>query len=125
VGVSFDNDTKILSLHVWSIGPDGHEYEVKDKEMTEHGYGEGHLFEDDKVRVATPLSRDPGGVVAYEYEQRCHPYLTEKTWFFQGHLPHLNQTFTLELPLISPTAPSGRTPNRLLPSTSDTSAGAG
>jgi hypothetical protein len=98
VGVSFDKDTKILSLHVWSIGPDGHEYEVKDKEMTEHGYGDGHLFEDDKVRVATPPGRDPGGVVAYEYEQRCHPYLTEKTWFFQGHLPHLNQSFTLELP---------------------------
>src|SRR5712691_3657567 len=52
VGVSFDKDTKILSMHVWSIGPDGHEYEVKDKEMTEHGYGEGNLFEDDKVRIA-------------------------------------------------------------------------
>ena len=98
VGVAFDKDTKILSMHVWSIGPDGHEYAVKDNEMTDHGYGEGHLFEDDKVRVANAPGRDPGGIVAYEYEQRCHPYLTEKTWFFQGHLPHVNQSFTLELP---------------------------
>ncbi len=98
VGVAFDKDTKILSMHVWSIGPDGHEYAVKDNEMTEHGYGEGHLFEDDKVRIASAPGRDPGGIVAYEYEQRCHPYLTEKTWFFQGYLPHVNQSFTLELP---------------------------
>jgi len=98
VGVNFDKDTKILSMHVWSIGPDGHEYEVKDKEMTEQGYGEGNFFVDDKVRVAIPPARDPGSVVAYEYEQRCHPYLTEKTWFFQDNLPHVNQSFTLELP---------------------------
>ena len=47
VGVAFDKDTKILSMHVWSIGPDGHEYAVKDNEMTDHGYGEGNLFADD------------------------------------------------------------------------------
>src|ERR1700733_14981726 len=29
VEVPFDKDTKILSMHVWSIGPDGHEYAVK------------------------------------------------------------------------------------------------
>ena len=98
VGVAFDKDSKILSMHVWSIGPDGHEYAVKDNEMTEHGYGEGNLFEDDKVRVASAPGRDPGGIVALEYEQRNHPYLTEKTWFFQSGLPHLNQSFTLELP---------------------------
>jgi hypothetical protein len=98
VAVPFDKDTKILSMHVWSIGPDGHEYAVKDNEMTEHGYGVGNLFEDDKVRVASAPGRDPGGIVAYEYEQRSHPFVTEKTWFFQSNLPRLNQSFTLELP---------------------------
>ena len=98
VEVPFDKDTKILSMHVWSIGPDGHEYAVKESEMTEHGYGAGNLFEDDKVRVASAPGRDPGGIVAYEYEQRSHPFLTEKTWFFQDGLPRLNQAFTLELP---------------------------
>ncbi|HWW98166.1 MAG TPA: DUF3857 and transglutaminase domain-containing protein [Edaphobacter sp.] len=99
VAVPFDKDSKILSMHVWSIGPDGHEYAVKDNEMVEYGYpGQGNFFMDLKVRAANAPGRDPGGVVAYEYEQRSHPYLTEKTWFFQSDHPRLNQSFTLELP---------------------------
>lgn len=99
VAVPFDKDTKILSLHVWSIGPDGHQYAMKDNEFVQYGYpGQGDFFEDDKVKVADAPGRDPGGVVAYEYEQRIRPFLTEKTWFFQGDLPSVSQTFTLELP---------------------------
>jgi hypothetical protein len=99
VAVPFDKDSKILSMHVWSIGPDGHEYAVKDNEMVEYGYpGQGNFFVDLKVRAANAPGRDPGGIVAYEYEQRSHTYLTEKTWFFQNDLPHVNQSFTLELP---------------------------
>ena len=99
VAVPFDKDTKILSMHVWSIGPDGHEYAVKDNELVEYGYpGQGNFFVDLKIRAANAPGRDPGGIVAYEYEQRSHPYLTEKTWFFQSDLPRLNQSFTLELP---------------------------
>ena len=97
--VPFDKDTKILSLHVWSIGPDGHEYAVKDNEIIEYGYpGQGNLFMDEKFKAAKAPGRDPGGIVAYEYEQRIRPYLTEKTWFFQSDIPRLNQSFTLELP---------------------------
>lgn len=99
VVVPFDKDTKILSLHVWSIGPDGHQYAMKDNEIVQYGYpGQGDFFEDDKVEVAKAPGRDPGGVVAYEYEQRIRPLLTEKTWFFQSDLPSLSQRFTLELP---------------------------
>ncbi len=97
--VPFDKDTKLLSLHVWSIGPDGHEYALKDKEIVERGYpGEGILYEDAQYMMAKAPGSDPGGIVAYEYEQRVRPYLTEKTWFFQSDLPQLNQRFTLELP---------------------------
>ena len=65
VAVPFDKDTKILSFHVWSIGPDGHEYAVKDNEMVEYGYpGQGNFFEDDKVKAANAPGRDPGGIVA-------------------------------------------------------------
>jgi len=99
VGVPFDKDTKILSMHVWSIGPDGHEYALKDNEIVEEGYAnEGSLYFDGRVKVARAPARDPGGIVAYEYEQRIRPYLTEKTWFFQSDIPRLNQSFTLELP---------------------------
>ena len=99
VSVPFDKDQKILFLHVWSIGPDGHEYTVNDKEMIEAGYpGQGNLYQDERIRAANPPGRDPGGIVAYEYEQRMLPYVSEKTWFFQGDLPRVDQVFTLELP---------------------------
>jgi len=99
IAVPFDKETKILSFHVWSIGPDGHEYAVKDNEMVDYGYpGQGNFFADDKVRAANAPGRDPGGIVATEYEQRTHPYLTEKTWFFQDGLPKLHQSFLLSLP---------------------------
>ncbi|WP_254061806.1 DUF3857 domain-containing protein [Granulicella sp. L60] len=94
IGVPFDKDTKILSMHS-GASADGHEYAVKDNEMIEAGYpNEGSLFMDLKIREANAPARDPGGIVAYEYEQRTHPYLTEKTWFFQSGLPRLSQSFT-------------------------------
>ena len=99
VYVPFDKDRKILSMHVWSIDPDGHEYTLKDKELVEFGYpGQGNLYEDIRVRAAKPPGRDPGGTIAYEYEQRMLPYIAEKTWFFQDSNPRLHQIFTLELP---------------------------
>ena len=100
VRVWFDNDSKLLSMHVWSIGADGHEYEVKDKEMAEFSPpGEGGiLYSDVKYRAANPPGRDPGGIVAYETEQRLPGYMTEDDWMFQGSIPSLSQSFTLELP---------------------------
>lgn len=72
---------------------------MKDNEIVQYGYpGQGNFFEDDEVSVGTPPGRDPGGVIAYEYEQRIRPFLTEKTWFFQSDLPSVSETFTLELP---------------------------
>ena len=98
--VSFDKDSKILSMHVWSIDAAGHEYAVKDNEMLEvspPGEG-GQLYEDEKARVANPPGRDPGGIVAYEYERRDRPYLAETNWEFQDELPRMSQRFTLVLP---------------------------
>ena len=98
--VSFDKDQKILSMHVWSIDAAGHEYAIKDNEMREMsppGEG-GALYEDEKMRVADPPGRDPGGIVAYEYERRNRPYLAETNWSVQDELPRLTQRFTLVLP---------------------------
>lgn len=97
--VRFDADTRLLGFHVWSLGPDGHPYAMKEKEIAEMGYpGQGSLYADDHFKVARAPGADPGGIVAYEYDQSVRPYLTEKTWFFQGDLPTLRQSFTLQLP---------------------------
>jgi hypothetical protein len=99
VGVEWDKATKIRSLKVWSIGPDGHQYAMQDNELEDIGYpGAGDFFEDMKMRVAKAPGRDPGGVVAYEYFQEVRPYLTEDTWEFQEDIPRLSQSYTLELP---------------------------
>jgi len=99
IHINYDNDTKILSMGVWSIGPDGHEYAMKEKEFTDRALGEyDGVFSDDRFRVANAPGSDPGGVIAYEYEQRGRPMVNEETWVFQDELPHLAQSFTLELP---------------------------
>ncbi len=97
--VWFDKDSKLLSMHVWSIDAAGHEYALKDSDMTEFSPpSEGILYSDVKARVASPPGRDPGGVVALEYEMRERPYLAETNWTFQGELPRVSQSFTLVLP---------------------------
>ena len=98
--VTYCNDEKLLSFHVWSIDPAGHEYTVKDNEMIDLGApaGGGDLYSDERARAAEPPGRDPGGIVAIEYEQRQRPYIAEADWFFQDELPRLNQSFTLALP---------------------------
>ena len=99
VVVPYDKDSKILSLHVWSVGPDGHEYAMKDNEIVDEGYpGGGISFSDDRYKIAKAPGRDPGGIIAYEYEQRDAPYVRETTWVFQDDIPHLTQSFTLEIP---------------------------
>ena len=95
----FDAETKLTDLHVWSIGPDGHEYALKDKEIGEMGFpGQGNLYVDLRARIADAPGRDPGGVVAYEYDQRSPAYVNETTWHFQSEIPALEQSFTLTLP---------------------------
>jgi hypothetical protein len=98
--VSYDKDSKVLSLHAWSIDAAGHEYTVKDDEVSDVGQpGEsGELYSDARARVADPPGRDPGGIIAYEYEKRERPYLAESNWEFQDELPRMQQSFTLVLP---------------------------
>jgi transglutaminase-like putative cysteine protease len=99
--VWYDKDSKVQSMHVWSIDAAGHEYSLKDNEIGDIGVpgAGGDLYSDDRARVADPPGRDPGGVVAYEYEKRERPYLAEANWWFQDELPRLNQSFTLVLPV--------------------------
>ena len=99
VEVPYDADHKIRSLKVWSVGPDGHEYQVKDTEILDFGYpGQGSLYSDMRMKVAKAPGRDPGGVVAYELEQQNAPYSHEADWFFQDNLPRVEESYTLEVP---------------------------
>jgi transglutaminase-like putative cysteine protease len=98
--VPYDKDSKVLSMHVWSIDAAGHEYVVKDDEIVDLGApGEaGELYSDERAKAADPPGRDPGGIIAYEYEKRERTYLAETNWEFQDDLPRMQQSFTLVLP---------------------------
>ncbi|MGH9919735.1 MAG: DUF3857 domain-containing protein, partial [Nitrososphaerales archaeon] len=98
--VWYDKDSKIVSMHAWSIDPAGHEYAVKDNEILDIGSpgDDGDLYDDIRERVASPPGDDPGGIIAYEYEKRERPYLAETTWYVQGAIPLLEQSLTLVLP---------------------------
>lgn len=98
-GVSYNSDEKLNYLHVWSIGPDGHEYELKDKDLVEVGASASfELYSDQRAKVGKPPALDPGAVMAYEYSQRVRPYAAEASWDFQRSIPVRRSTYILQLP---------------------------
>jgi len=97
--VSFSNDVRLDSFHVWSIGPDGHHYAMKDNEYVEFGNQSwGILYEDDRTKVASPPGADPGGIVAWEDTEELPSYMTENFWNFQQTIPVAKTTYELDLP---------------------------
>jgi transglutaminase-like putative cysteine protease len=90
---------KLLSFHAWSIGPDGHQYTVKDNEIREIGAdGDGMLYVDFRAKVVTPPGADPGGVVASEAENQLPVYMKESSWEFQGDIPVVRAVFEIDIP---------------------------
>jgi transglutaminase-like putative cysteine protease len=95
----FSNDAKLRSFHVWSVGPDGHRYAMKDSEYAEVGVGGNSvLYEDDRARVASPPGADPGGIVAWETVEDLPTYFREATWGFQNEVPTVRSDFEIDLP---------------------------
>jgi len=96
---SFSKDQKLLSFHVWSIGPDGHHYAMKDSEYVEAGTSDyGILYADERVKMASPPGADPGGVIAWETVQQLPAYLSEDDWQFQNSVPTVETSFEIDLP---------------------------
>jgi transglutaminase-like putative cysteine protease len=95
----FRSDRKLLSFHVWSIGTDGHQYTVSDKDIIEVGAREwGILYDDVRYKTVSVPGADPGAVVAYEYTQEGPIYSGVNDWEFQGEIPHLHSVFEADLP---------------------------
>ena len=96
---SFSKDAKLLSFHVWSMGSDGHRYAMKDSEYVERGIeGGGILYDDERVKIASPPGADPGGVVAWEVQEQVPAYSREDTWGFQNTEPTAHSVYEIDLP---------------------------
>jgi hypothetical protein len=101
VVASFDNETRITSIHGWCIPAQGKDYEVKDKDAIEtalRGVMNGELATDQRDKILTIPAPDPGNVVGYELEQELRPYVLQDTWNFQEGVPTVEARYTLQAP---------------------------
>jgi hypothetical protein len=97
--VRFTKEEKLLSFHVWSIGPDGHHYAMKDSEYVEVGESNPDMvFLDGLYKAASAPGSDPGGIVAWESVQQFPSYETEDFWSFQGSIPMVQGAYEIDLP---------------------------
>lgn len=96
---AFSKDAKLNSFHVWSIGPDGHHYAMKDADYVERGVApEGILYVDERIKTASAPGADPGGIIAWETEEQIPNYIAEDTWGFQNPVPTVHSGYEIDLP---------------------------
>ena len=96
--VDFRQKEKVTELHAWSIDKAGREYEMKEKDFAERGLVDFELYSDVRLRTAEVPARDPGSVVAFEYEVRRHPWLNHLSASFQESVPVHESSVELILP---------------------------
>ena len=95
----FSDSQKLKSMHLWSIGADGHEYAVRDNEMSDHGVGFGfELYNDDKVRSAPIPAMGVGAVTAMEFERTGRPYENDILWIPDESIPVVTERLQVNLP---------------------------
>jgi hypothetical protein len=95
----FNKDHKLVSFHVWSIGPDGHQYGLKNDQILERGAEDyGILYDDIRYKTADVPGADPGGVVAFEYTKQFPVYWGSDSWEFQQAIPTVRSLFEVDLP---------------------------
>jgi transglutaminase-like putative cysteine protease len=99
IDVSFDKDSKIISMKAWTLpAGGGKEYEVKEKDAVETQMIDGELYTDTRLRRLRIPAADPGSTIAYEVEQRERPDMLQKIWWFQSEDPVHQSRYILQLP---------------------------
>jgi hypothetical protein len=100
LGVAFNPQRKINTLHGWCIPAQGKDYEVKDKDGVETSSSTdgGELISDVKYKVLQIPAPDPGNIVGYEYETEEQPFFLQEMWHFQDLDPVREAHYSLQLP---------------------------
>ncbi|MGA8270428.1 MAG: DUF3857 and transglutaminase domain-containing protein [Candidatus Sulfotelmatobacter sp.] len=100
VGVSFNPQRKVKSLHGWCIPAQGKDYEVKDKDAVEvsSNVEGGELVSDVKYKLLKIPAPDVGNIVGYEYEVEERPLFLQDIWYFQEADPVREGHYSLTLP---------------------------
>ena len=96
---SFANDTKITYFKAWTITPDGHEFEVKEKDAAEVSLTTYEVYSDLRAKILRFPEPNPGSVVGYELVQKQRPYHLDDQWEFQETIPVRRSRFSIQLPI--------------------------
>jgi transglutaminase-like putative cysteine protease len=94
----YDTQTKITSLHAWTLLASGADMEVKESDEAEASAISFEMFNDERVKVLKFPESNVGNVTGYEFTQVKRPYVYEDGWFFQDKIPTKFSRFSLSLP---------------------------
>src|SRR5258708_27378797 len=87
IGIRVDAETRIKSLHAWTITAKGDELQADDKGMIESSAVSGELYSDQKMVLLRIPAAEPGSIIAVEFERRGRPYALQDAWVFQAAIP--------------------------------------
>jgi hypothetical protein len=97
--VSYDVTEKVNYFRVWTIAADEKQYQAQDTDFVDRGDTDiPIMLSTRKWRVARPPAVDVGATIICESEELMEPYLQEKTWGWQGHIPVVFEALELNLP---------------------------
>src|SRR5882762_7500501 len=67
VTLTFDAETRITGIHGWCIPAQGKDFEVKDKDVNEQGWGaeDGFIVSSYRTKVMNIPASEPGNIIGY------------------------------------------------------------
>jgi transglutaminase-like putative cysteine protease len=101
VFADFSPQTRVTSMHGWSIPAQGKDYEVKDRDVIETAITDvdgGELISDVRRKVLRIPASVPGSIIGYEIEREMQPYEMTDEWDVQDAVPVREAQYTVRLP---------------------------
>ncbi|HEU4779515.1 MAG TPA: DUF3857 and transglutaminase domain-containing protein [Steroidobacteraceae bacterium] len=101
VNVEFSPQSRVTSMHGWSIPAQGKDFEVKDRDVIETAITNvdgGELISDVRRKLMRIPASVPGSIIGYEIEQEMQPYDMTDEWHMQGTLPVREARYSVRLP---------------------------
>jgi transglutaminase-like putative cysteine protease len=97
----FTPQSRVTSMHGWSIPAQGKDFEVKDRDIIETAITNvegGELISDVRSKFMQIPAAVPGSIIGYEIEQEMQPYEMTDEWDFQTTVPVREARYTVRLP---------------------------
>jgi len=101
VRTDFTPQSRVTSMHGWSIPAQGKDFEVKDRDVIETAVSNvegGELISDLRRKVMRIPASVPGNLIGYEIEQEMQPYEMTAEWDIQDSVPVREARYTVRLP---------------------------